>query len=354
MLSWSNFVIASEDEVEAAGGIEAVATNPAFGCGKYIFKEWVSGQSITLERNDNYWNPDYKGYFKTIVFTFTNDAAAREMAVESGDAQVALDVPVIQATAYGNGDNVNAVIYDFGQVTHLWMNMTEGRPTADPLVREAIIKAINYDALASVGTGGAAPAALGYLSPSSPYYNETYTVEERALDVEGAKALLEEAGYGDGLDLEILGLQDSVPTYTVIQENLRAIGINLNINTPDTAQFVGDAFGGNYDLIVVGEYIPNRNPSAFVFVNKASIDSGFVIGGPKVTTDEMNDLVLAIIAEEDNAKAVEMMGELEQIMKRDFIQANLYPELKAGIVAKDIKGYNMIERGFCDITTFYK
>ena len=45
-------------------------------------------------------------------------------------------------------------------------------------ITKAIIKAINYDALASVGTGGAAPAALGYLSPASPYYNETYTVEE--------------------------------------------------------------------------------------------------------------------------------------------------------------------------------
>ena len=354
MMSWSNFGIASEDEVEAAGGIEKVQSNPVIGSGKYIFKEWVSGQSITLERNENYWNPDYKGYFKNIVITFTNDAAAREMAVESGDSQVAIDIPVIQATAYGMGDNVNAVIYDYGQVSHLWMNMSEGRPTADVRVREAISKAINYDALASVGTGGTAAASLGYLSPASPYYNETYTVEERALDIEGAKALLEEAGYGGGLDLEILGLQDSVPTYTVIQENLRAIGINLTINTPDTAQFVGDAFGGNYDLIVVGEYIPNRNPSAFVFVNQDSIDSGFIIGGPKVTTEEMNTLVHDIIAEEDNETAKGMIGELEQLMKADFIQCNLYPELKAGVVAKDIKGYNLIERGFVDITGFYK
>jgi peptide/nickel transport system substrate-binding protein len=353
MLSWSNFGIASEDEVNAAGGLDAIQKAPVMGCGRYIFKDWTSGQSITLERNDNYWDPDYKGYFKNIVLTFTNDTAAREMAVESGDAQVAIDEPVIQSTAYGAGDNVKAVIYDYGQVAHLWFNMLEGRPTADVKVREAIAKAINYEALANVGTGGAATVSLGYLSPASPYYNELDTMEEKVQDIEGAKALLAEAGYPDGLDLEILGGLDQVTLLTVIQENLRNIGINLTLNTPDTAQFVGDAFGGNYDITVVGEYIPNRNPSAYVFVNQDAIDSGFVIGGPKVTTPEMNDLVHEIIAEEDNDVAKEKMAQLEQLMKDDYIQVNLYPELKSGVIAKDLKGYNLIERGFLDITGFY-
>ena len=354
MMSWSNFGIVNESGVEAAGGIEACAKNPIMGCGRYIFKEWVSGQSVTLERNENYWDPDYAGYFKTIVVKFTNDPAAREMAIESGDSQVAADMPVIQATAYQGSPNVNVVIYDFGQVTHLWYNMTEGHPTADQKVRQAIEKAINYEALAMVGTGGSATQALGYLSPSSPYYHELYTLEERALDIEGAKALLAEAGYENGLELTILGLQDSVPTYTVIQENLRAIGITVNINTPDTASFVGDAFGGNYDLIVVGEWIPNRNPSAYVFVSEGQIASGFVIGGPKVTTPELEALRQQIITEPDNATANGYMEELETIMKNDTITTNLYPELKAAVIAKDLKGFGTIERGFMDITTLYK
>jgi len=354
MMCWSNFGIVSQDEVEALGGVEAACKNPVMGSGRYIFKEWVSGQSVTLERNENYWDPDYAGYFKTIVVKFTNDPAAREMAIESGDSQVAADMPVIQATAYQGSPNVNVVIYDFGQVTHLWYNMTEGRATADQKVRQAIEKAINYEALAMVGTGGQGTQALGYLSPASPYYHEIYTPEERALDIEGAKALLAEAGYPDGLTLEILGLQDSVPTYTVIQENLRAIGITLNINTPDTASFVGDAFGGNYDLIVVGEWIPNRNPSAYVFVSEAQIASGFVIGGPKVTTPELEALRQQIIKEPDNATASGYMEELETILKNDTITTNLYPELKAAVVAKDLKGFGTIERGFMDITTLYK
>ncbi len=78
MMSWTNFGIVSEDEVNAAGGLEQISTNPLAGSGPYKFKEWKNGQSVTLERNENYWDKDYAGYYKEIVFTFTSDAAARE------------------------------------------------------------------------------------------------------------------------------------------------------------------------------------------------------------------------------------------------------------------------------------
>ncbi len=353
MMSYTNFGIVSEDEVNAAGGIEAAATNPAAGCGRYHFVEWQRGQSITLERNDNYWDPDYKGYYKTIHITFTNDAAARVMAVQSGDAQVALDVPTVQAAAYAGDTTMNVVMFDFGQNMHLWMNMQEGRPTADIKVRQAILKALNYDAIAQVGAPGVATVALGYAPAGSLYYNETYTAEEKTMDIEGAKALMEEAGYGDGLDLSILGTQDSVPVYTVIQENLRAIGINLTLNTPDVAQFVQDANAGNFDILNAGDYIGDRNPGLLPSVRQEAIEA-FHIGGPQVTTPEMDELAHAIIAETDTAAAKEKLAELEQIFKRDAIEADLYPELKAAVVSVDVKGFASLERGFVDITSFYK
>ena len=360
MMSWSNFGIVSEAQVEAAGGVEAAAKNPVIGCGRYIFKEWANGQSVSLERNENYWDPDYAGYYKDIYITFINDPASRELAVEAGTsggaggADVAVDIPVIQASTYAAKDNVNVVVYDFGQVTHLWYNMSEGRPTADIRVRQAIDLALDFDALAFIGTGGTGTAALGYLSPTSPYYEEMYTAEERAVDLEASKALLEDAGYGDGLDLTILGTAGDVNTYTAIQAQLSQVGINLTLNTPDIPQFVQDAFGGNYDLIVVGEWIPNTNPSAFTFLNQDNIDSGFIIGGPKVTTDEMNTLIHNIIAAVELEQAREDMIELWGIMKANVIESDLYPELKAAVVSKDIKGYGTIERGFADITTLYK
>ncbi|WP_148409833.1 ABC transporter substrate-binding protein [Murimonas intestini] len=354
MLSMTNFGVVSKDEVEAAGGLEAAAKAPNVGSGKYKFVEWNSGQSITLTRNEDYWNQDYAGYFKDIVFTFTNDAAAREMAVESGDIDVAYEIPVIQAATFAENESVQTIIYKFGQVAHLWYNMTDEHATSDAKLRQAIDLALDFDALNQVGTAGYGETALGYFVSDSKYYNETYTAEERAVDLEKAKSLLEEAGYADGLELSILGMQDTAPIYTVIQENLRAIGINLTINTVDTAQFVESAFGGNYDLIMVGEYTAARYPTLFCFLDKETIESGFIIGGPKVTTDEIDAKITEVIEDTDEASAKTKAGEFEQMLKDETIVSNLFSEMKASIINKDLKGYTTQERGFLDPTGFYK
>jgi len=356
MMAWANFGIVSEDEVNAAGGLEGVQKNPLIGSGKYKFKEWKSGQSITLERNDNYWNKDYKGYFKEIVFTFTGDAAAREMAVESGDSDVAYEMPVSQAATFAESEAVSTVFYSFGQVSHLWYNMGEkAGATKDLKVRQAIDKALDFDAIAQVATAGFGQAALAYMDPSCSYYTENYTKEERAVDIDGAKALLKEAGYADGLELNAICLQDGVPVFTVIQANLAEVGIKLNINTPDTAQFVGGAFGGDYDLIMVGDNLVTRTPAIVPFLRKINVNGpGKVIGGPKYTTDEIDAAIATLISESDESKLAEQANKIDTMIKEQTLCSNGYSELKASILAKDLKGFGSRERGYINVTTLYK
>lgn len=357
MMSWTNFGIVSEDEVNAAGGLDAVQTNPVIGSGPYKFKEWKNGQSVTLERNDNYWDKDYAGYYKEIVFTFTSDAAAREMAVESGDADIAYDMPVSQAATYAENDSVNTTIYDFGQTTHLWYNMGDNAgATKDQKVREAIDKALDFDAIAQVGTAGFGEAALSYWDPSCDYYTANYTKEERAVDVDGAKELLDEAGYGDGVEITALGLKDNTPVLTVMQANLAEAGITLKIDTPDTAQFVEGAFGGDYDLICVGDTPAIRTPASVMpFLQKMNVDGpGMVIGGAKWTSDEFDSTITDLIGESDTDKATELATKLDEMVKDETVCSNLYPEMKASVYAKDLKGFNTIERGFVDATGFYE
>ena len=145
MLTWTNYGIVSEDEVNAAGGFEEVGKNPLVGSGPYKFVSWTNGQNIVIERNEEYWNQDYAGYYKQIVFTFTSDPAARIMAVQSGDADVAYAIPTAQASTFQGNEAVKVVNYTFDQVNHLWFNMGENAgATADQKVREAIDKALDY------------------------------------------------------------------------------------------------------------------------------------------------------------------------------------------------------------------
>ena len=354
MLTWANFGIFSEDEVEALGGLEEASNNPVLGSGKYIFDSWERGQSITLKRNENYWNPDYAGYYETIVFTFQNDPASRAMSVQSGDAQVAYNMPITQAANYAETDGVDAVIYEYGQNVRMWYNMTEGHVTEDQTVREAISKALNHYAIAAVGTANFGGPTFGYFGTDSPYYNATYSEEDITLDVEGAKALLEEAGYGDGLELTILGLQYQEPVYTVIQENLRAIGINLTLDIPDTAQFVESAFAGNYDLIALGDYVDARYPSIISMMQQSMLDAGTVFGGPKATTPEIDAAITDAIQEPDEAEAKEKMATVENLMKEVCACTELYPEMVGAVVSDNVKGYTTRERGYVDATMLYE
>lgn len=357
MLSWPNFGIVSEDEVNAAGGIDGIQKNPLAGSGRYKFKEWKNGQYIILERNENYWNPDYVGYYKTIKLVFTSDAAAREMAVESGDADFAYNMPVSQAAAFVGSETVNTAIYNFGQTTHLWYNMGENAgATKDIKVRQAIDKALNFDAIAQVGTAGFGQSALSYFDTSCAFYQANYTSEERTVDIEGAKQLLAEAGYENGLEITALGLQDIVPVLTVMQANLAEAGITLNLDTPDTAQFVEGAFGGNYDIICVGDMPNVRTPASVMpFLQEANVNGpGMVIGGPKWTSDEFNKEISALIVEADNQKSKEIAQTLDELVKENMVCSNLYPEMAASVYAKDLKGFNLTGMGFIEITEFYK
>ena len=354
MLSWSNFGIASEDEVNAAGGVENVGRNPLVGSGKYKFVSWDSGQSIVIERNDNYWDENWNGYFKTIKFTFTNDGSSRIMSVQSGDVDVANDLVVAQAATFANDESVQTIIYPFGQIMHLWYNMGENAgATKDIKVRQAIEKALDLDAMAMVGSAGYGDVALGYFPENSRFYNAVYTPEELAVDIDGAKALLEEAGYGDGLELTILGTQDSVMLYTVIQECLRQIGITVNIETPDIPTFVAAANAGEYDLIQVGDDCSYRYPSVMMSLRWANINT-FTIGGTKYTTEELENSIYAAIEEPDEAKAKEMWKGVEEYIKENTMLTNICPEMHAVIAAKDLKGFSTIERGYIDVTNFYR
>ena len=136
-----------------------------------------------------------------------------------------------------------------------------------------------------------------------------------------------------------------------MQANLAQAGITLELDIPDTAQFVQQAAGGDYDIIIVGEYAAARFPSIFIFFQNAYT---FCIGGPKWTTDEINAKIHDFIFAEDQESATQIGKEFEEMMKESCIQTNLFPAVNSAVLNPELKGFNTMERGFMDPTGFYK
>ena len=91
------------------------------------------------------------------------------------------------------------------------------------------------------------------------------------------------------------------------------------------------------------------------FLQKLNVDGpGMVIGGAKWTSDEFDSTITDLISESDTDKATELATKLDEMVKDETVCSNLYPEMKASVYAKDLKGFNTIERGFVDATGFYE
>ncbi|MCR5678145.1 MAG: ABC transporter substrate-binding protein [Agathobacter sp.] len=352
MLTWSNFGIVSEDEINALGGLEKANTNPVMGCGKYKFKEAKTGEYIILERNDNYWDSNYTGYFKEIKFIFVADANAAIQAVQAGDAQVADQIAVSQAATFAENESVHTYLYPNGEMEHLFFNMGESHVTSDIRVRQAIAKCLNYDAITATNTAGFGTTALSYFDPSAGYYVEGWTKEEMAQDIEGAKALLEEAGYNESNPLEIVvyTMQDQVELYTVMQNNLAQAGITLKMEVVDMGGFVPALlFDKTYDIVAIGDDTSYRGPQTPQFVCE-----GIVFGGFGIPLPEHEEILNRLVAASSDEDAKAIATEYNEKIKKDCSVVNLCQNYHAAITATDLKGVTTRERGFIDPTNLYK
>lgn len=220
-LGMQMFSLASPSAVEAAG--------PAYGTpdvgyvctGPYTFGEWINGERVVLNTNENYWG-DVSGNVERIVFQQIPDNAARFAALSAGEIDAfegpnVEDLPGIEASDdlyinYRGSLNVQYLAFSY--------RIAELR---DPLVRQAISMAFDREAIAEAFLPPGAIPASSMLPPSLWGFNADIPVT--AYDPDGAIALLAEAGYPDGIsEFNVLGLNDDG---TISDEIVDTIPIDL-------------------------------------------------------------------------------------------------------------------------------
>lgn len=198
------------------------AGTAAIGTGPYKFKEWVPGDRLVLERNDAYWGE--KPTHERVTFRFITNDAARVAALRSGsvdviDAVPPGDVPGLKRTA---GINVYSIAS--GRLIYLALDNSrdespfvvgaDGKPLKpnplqDRRVRQAMSKMINRQLIIDRVLEGSGEAA-GQLAPPGIGGHDP-ALKPDAYDVDGAKALLAEAGLKDGFGITVHSSNDRFP-----------------------------------------------------------------------------------------------------------------------------------------------
>lgn len=334
---------------ESQGGAETTDLYPngAWGTGKYVFDEWEPGQYITVTRNENYWNKDDMGYYKTIKFVFISDESARAMAVESGDVNVACDLSPSQAAIYDGNPNAEVHYLDTRLAGCLELNTQHNEALQDVRVRKAIYDLVDVNALNMLAANG--KGAIGETSISP--YSEVFTQVggERAVNVDEAKELLAEAGYGDGLTLDFVIMANQQQIGEMIQANLAEGGITVNLGVHEIPTHFQMLMAGDYDMHY-GDFSASYYTEN-IRLNDGRIDFSEVAGGSGYQNEDWYKIADRCYNAIDMDERMDAYKEAQQYMYDNALCVGTMTTIFMYLETPGLTTPNVTGEGWADITS---
>ena len=215
------------------------------GTGPMRMKSYSQTNGATFVRNEDYWDKENPAFLDQIDFTFFADEKPALLALQGGDLDVVYQISVQNGRAVLKNPAYNLITTRSAaaRVLHL---RTDTGPWADKRVRQAF--ALTVDRKAVVDGLMQGRADLGNDSPFAPVFPVTNpAVGQRSVDLEKAKALLEQAGHPQGFKttLNVLN-QMEIPDYAVIvKAGAAKAGIDLDIVLQDPGSYYGDGKFGS-------------------------------------------------------------------------------------------------------------
>jgi peptide/nickel transport system substrate-binding protein len=202
------------------------------GTGPYELSQWSKGADVEvrLKQFSGYWKGWDGTHYANVVFRHVPQATTSAQLLRSGDATFARQ---LNAQLF---DNVKSAQGMSSSVTPSFENLvgllnTASGPLKDKRVRQAVIKAMDYPGLITA-LKGAGQEAHGFIPGGLAGYDESI---EQTQDLDGAKALLKEAGYGEGgkkLTLTLTHAQgddNEALTAAVLKSDLAKVGVDVKV-----------------------------------------------------------------------------------------------------------------------------
>lgn len=209
------------------------------GTGAFSLDNWVPGEIVELVAFADYWQADLP-YLDGVTFTFNSDSNARTASLRAGDVDMLVDGPEVMLPIL-DGDESIDVFAPQGQTNFLyWLLNINKAPFDDIKVRQGIYEAIDRTQLAEACRAELSSVLNAGFLPTNYWAANNETMYTGDLDK--ARALFAEAGF-EGADFSVnvlTGWDWQLCTALVIQEQLKPLGINLEIRIMDVAQFVAE------------------------------------------------------------------------------------------------------------------
>ncbi|WP_430379962.1 ABC transporter substrate-binding protein [Streptomyces sp. B1-3] len=236
----ANMVVLKKAFAEKAGSKLGTPAGGLMCSGPFKLDKWTSGDSITMSRNDAYWNRERRPFAKSVRFTFVTDATSLAQSLNAGEIDGAYElsassVPALQKSKKGR------LVFGLSPQS---MNIYVARPDgvmADGKLRAALQRMIDREALAKAVYHEAATPLYTMTPPATwpnaqrAAYEKAYKAFEtaRSYDMDAAKKLVKSSSYkGQQIVLAIAAGDDTQSrTAQLLQQQGREAGLTIKIQS---------------------------------------------------------------------------------------------------------------------------
>ncbi|MBF4692125.1 ABC transporter substrate-binding protein [Fusibacter ferrireducens] len=285
------------------------------GTGVWKLNEFVSNDYVSFDRFDKYWGeltPTQK-----LKVKYVPESSVSVISLENGEADLCTDLTSSDAVFVEKNKDLSLVEIDGTTCQFFGFNASKA-PWDNKLLRQAVAHAIVKEDIITATENGYGKLATTFWGNSQFGYYDGFGDYE--YDLDEAKRLLAEAGYPNGLDLEItVPTGYRVTTAELLQAQLSQIGINVTINEVDSAALTSITNDGTHESFVYG-----------LGFNTAGDDIRRAYS-PKSTTNRShyaNDRVIELIdlavAEFDTDKRLADYKEIQEIAHDEIPVIPLY------------------------------
>jgi peptide/nickel transport system substrate-binding protein len=309
-----------------------LGNNPV-GTGPFMFKEWVKGSHINVERNPNYWEPG-KPYLDRIAFKDIAGSVVGVQRLITGDLDFVGDLSPQEIKAVAGRSGLKLYPITVGRWYSLQWHMYEP-PFDNAKLRQAIAHGIDRKRINDIvmdGKGalidGPTPDGLWWFNPDAKAY---------PYDPAKAKALLAEAGYPNGFSYTLSTPQIGVfqQINQLVQEQLAAIGIALKLEPVAQSEW--------YDRLVkrATNMSPNRwtqrpDPDGLLYILFHSKGFANTTGYNNPRVDNLLEQARNTY---DQAARRKLYDELQEILVKDIPMLSLFYSVEYGVLRDSVQGF---------------
>ncbi len=324
------------------------ATN---GTGAFKLVSRAQDQKTVLVRNEEYWG---KGQFpmqvSELIYTPVQEKATRVSALLSGQVDLIQDVPVQDLNRVGSTNGLKVVTASQNRTIFFGLNVGDGdlktdnvdgkNPFADKRVREAMNMVINRDAIKKVVMRNQS-APTGVIMP--PFVNG-WTKKLDAYpkyDVAKAKALMKEAGYGNGFGITLHCPNDRYINDEAICQAavgmFGSIGIKVNLDAKPKAQHFPQIKNRTTDFYMLGWGVPTFDSEyIFNFLVHTTTDKLGSWNGTRFSSTDLDKKIISLASETNLDKRNATIAEIWNAVQTQTIYLPIHNQvlnwgMKSGI-----------------------